>query len=368
MLGSKTGVATQLNERVNQNIVIMHCVAHNLELGVGDAIKSVPYLQSFMNSVSQIFRFYYYSPKKRRELHGFANIFEEQAAYNSSGSQKTRWVASRHRALLALEKLEHVATGTGEDAAKARGMVKAIKTEKFVTFLYFLLDVTKVLRELSLQFQSDDLFITEVSTKLETALTKLEGLKDSDPLPIRATFQAKFQSNYNFESGLFKCGKDSNLDVVLNKGNAMGMQQTFSNFLTDAIAYIEKRFSSLSKPPMNYFEVFDPTKVPGEKKLRASFGNDKVAALTDHFKNLLSDGEKEGAVFQWQELKIYLFNHQAMKPLDIYATLLSSRPDSLKHILVIVELMLSLSPSTAKCERCFSAMNRIKTNLKTRME
>lgn len=64
------------------------------------------------------------------------------------------------RALLALEKnfaitvkhLEHVATGTGEDAAKARGLVKAIKTEKFVTFLYFLLDVTKVLRELSLQF------------------------------------------------------------------------------------------------------------------------------------------------------------------------------------------------------------------------
>ena len=50
-------------------------------------------------------------------------------------------------------------SGTGEDAAKARGMVNTIKTEKFVRFLYFLLDVTKILRELSLQFQSDDLFI-----------------------------------------------------------------------------------------------------------------------------------------------------------------------------------------------------------------
>ena len=93
--------------------------------------------------------------------------------------------------------------------------------------------------------------------------------------------------------------------------------------------------------------------MPGERKPRASFGNDKVVALTDHFSNLLSDDDKEGAVFQWQELKIYLFSHQAMKPLDIYANLLSSRPDSLKHILVLVELMLSLSPSTAKCERCF---------------
>lgn len=106
------------------------------------------------------------------------------------------------------------------------------ETEKFVRFLYFLLGVTKILRKLSLQFPSDVLFITGVSTKLETALTKLEGLKDSDPLPITGTIQARFQSNYNPDSGLFKCGKDNNVDVVLNKGNAMRMQQTFSNFLT----------------------------------------------------------------------------------------------------------------------------------------
>ena len=88
---------------------------------------------------------------------------------------------------ITVKHLEHVGTGTSEHATKARGMVKAIKTEKFVRFLYFLLHKTKILRELSLQFQSDYLFITEVSTKLETALTKLEGLKDSDPLPITVT-------------------------------------------------------------------------------------------------------------------------------------------------------------------------------------
>lgn len=102
IFGPKTGVATQLNNRVYQIILIMHCVAHNLELRVGDAIRTVLSLQSFLDNVSQIFRFYYYSPKIRRELHAFADIFEEQAAYYSSGSQKTRWVASRHRALLLL--------------------------------------------------------------------------------------------------------------------------------------------------------------------------------------------------------------------------------------------------------------------------
>lgn len=46
---------------------------------------------------------------------------------------------------------------------------------------------------------------------------------------------------------------------------------------------------------MNYFEVFDPTKVPGERKLRATFSNDKVAALTDHFSNLLLECVRDGS-------------------------------------------------------------------------
>lgn len=68
-------------------------------------------------------------------------------------------------------------TGTGEDVAEARGMVKAIKTGKFVRFLYFLLDVTNILRELSQQFQSDGLLITELrNTNLQAAVTNFGRL------------------------------------------------------------------------------------------------------------------------------------------------------------------------------------------------
>jgi len=42
---------------------------------------------------------------------------------------------------------------------------------------------------------------------LEAALTNVKGLEAS-PLPATATFQTKFNSNYNPESGLFKCRKD----------------------------------------------------------------------------------------------------------------------------------------------------------------
>ena len=59
--------------------------------------------------------------------------------------------------------------------------------------------------------------------------------------------------------------------------------------------------------------------------------------------------KKNALFFQKQQLKIYLFSHQEMKPLNVCTNFLK---------LVI------LFPSTTKCERCFSA----NTSLKTQME
>jgi len=42
---------------------------------------------------------------------------------------------------------------------------------------------------------------------------------------------------------------------------------------------------------MNYFQV------SGDRKLRASFGNGQVAALTDHFSSPLSNDEKGKCCF-----------------------------------------------------------------------
>ena len=44
---------------------------------------------------------------------------------------------------------------------------------------------------------------------------------------------------------------------------------------------------------------------------------------------------------------------------------LASKPDDVKDCLVLVDLMMTLSPSTAKCQRSFSAMNQLKSNIRT---
>lgn len=134
MMGKKSGVAVQIQKKVPQPVVILHCVAHNLELAVLDAVKTVPYLETFHETIRQVFKFYYYSPKKRREVNAVSEILDENPAHFSSSIKKTRLLSSRHRALAAMEKilpvtvthLEQVSSGKGEDAAKAKGILKQI--------------------------------------------------------------------------------------------------------------------------------------------------------------------------------------------------------------------------------------------------
>lgn len=96
--------------------------------------------------------------------------------------------------------LEQVSNGRGEDAAKAKGILKQITTVKFARFLYFMLDVTTVLKEMSESFQRADLFITDVAKKLDTAIANLEQLKNEKPPTELSKFQTKFKRNERREN------------------------------------------------------------------------------------------------------------------------------------------------------------------------
>lgn len=99
------------------------------------------------------------------------------------------------------------------------------------------------------------------------------------------------------------------------------------------------------------------------------YGDDDVKALTQHSAPLLSDEEKECILGEWLQLKLLSTSQRTVKPPQLYASLLISKPDTIKHVLVLVEIMTVFSPCTASCEsRSFSAMNKIKTNLKTTMQ
>ena len=79
-MGKKAGAVKLIKDRLNDqmdhscenNMTVVHCIAHNLELAVCDSKKGCPYLDKFEEILKGIFRFYYYSPRKRRELFDIA--------------------------------------------------------------------------------------------------------------------------------------------------------------------------------------------------------------------------------------------------------------------------------------------------------
>lgn len=96
IMGKKSGIAVQIQEKVPQPVVILHCVAHNLDLAVLNAVKTIPYLENFHKTIRQVFKLNCYSPKKRREVNAVSEILDENPAHFSSNIKKTWWLSSRH--------------------------------------------------------------------------------------------------------------------------------------------------------------------------------------------------------------------------------------------------------------------------------
>ena len=75
-MGRKNGVAAKLRANVG-HLVAVHCIAHQLELGVSKAIKGHPHLQRLNDVLVFLYEQYHYSPKALRELRMLREALEK---------------------------------------------------------------------------------------------------------------------------------------------------------------------------------------------------------------------------------------------------------------------------------------------------
>ena len=273
------------------------------------------------------------------------------------GIQQIRWVASQERALIALKKnydatclhLENISTSsTKADATKARGLLNRLKSPKFLTFLMFMLDLTEVIGCLSLDFQADDLTLLDVLPKLESVVTTLVEMKSSPGKCV---------------SSLTKGCQFGNITL---KGEVKPeLDDIHQGILDSAIEQIDERFSGLQKPPLSDFAVLNFTQWPYDLKELAIFGKEKVANLVQQFAPLLSKEEVDAIPREWQDFKLHVRHLRTSDPKAVFKDLLIRPPSSMIHFLPLVEIMLTISMSTAIVERVFSHMNNIKDSTRT---
>ena len=93
MMGRQTGLATLMQQEFPNLVFTWHCLAHRLELAVGDPVKKVTGINHFKIFISTLYATYSMSPKNVRQLAKCAA--ELVVEIRKIGKiLDTRWVAS----------------------------------------------------------------------------------------------------------------------------------------------------------------------------------------------------------------------------------------------------------------------------------
>lgn len=89
----------------------------------------------------------------------------------------------------------------------------------------------------------------------------------------------------------------------------------------------------------------------------ATYENDKVCSLVNFLAHFLPNKEK-GITEHWLILRARLAKQRTLATIDIFSNPLLSHQEHVKDCLILIDLLVTLSPSTATCERTFSTMNQ----------
>ena len=387
-LGKKGGAVKLLMDSVNEHLddhheksetymAVVHCIAHNLELAVCDVKKGCAYLDQFETVLKGIFKLYYYSPKRRRELYEIA-VSLDQDLKHYGGVQQVRWVASQNRAQnsllenyeLTVVHLQDIAsTSKDESAQKAKGFLTAMRTERFLTFLHFMIDWTNLLSDVSVLFQEKKCLISEVGERVVVLKEKFGKMKDRRGKVLR-----KFLRETKDTDGQYRGTEITQRDRRNHTDTPEQINADIDELLSSAEVFLEERFvKHLGGEPHSLFNVFNfrvwPSKDISPEEFR-SYGDEEIEKLLSIYSPKLEEDERESGLEEWFDLKMEICKNLNRSVIDAYESLIRNVADldHLIHILPLVKIMLTISPSTAECERGFSQLNRIKTESRTSLK
>uniref|UniRef100_A0A2K6U2R5 Zinc finger protein 862 n=2 Tax=Saimiri boliviensis TaxID=27679 RepID=A0A2K6U2R5_SAIBB len=357
MLSCRGGLVEKFQEVIPQ-LLPVHCVAHQLHLAVVDACGSIDLVRKCDRHIRTVFKFYQSSNKRLNELQEGAAALEQEIL-RLKDLNAVRWVASRRRTLHALlaswpalaRHLQSVAEAGGQIGHRAKGMLKLMRGFHFVKFCHFLLDFLSIYRPLSEVCQREIVLITEVNATLGQAYVALESLRHQAG-PKEEEF------NTSFKDGRLHGICLDRLEVAEQR-----FQADREKTVLTGIEYLQQRFSADRPPQLKNMEVFDTMAWPSGIEL-AGFGNDDILTLARYFERSLPAGYSEEALLEeWLGLKA-ITQHLPFSMLCKNALAQHYRFPLLSKLMAVV---VCVPVSTSCCERGFKAMNRIRTDERTKL-
>ncbi len=149
-----------------------------------------------------------------------------------------------------------------------------------------------------------------------------------------------------------------------------GLGDDRGKFIDGVHQYVQTRFCFLQESPYSEFSIFDVRHLPRNDGELYQYGNEEITTLVQFFASVLSDEEQQNIPRQWPLLKAALKVNRRLPTNTFIANQLVQEgvgAEDCKDIHVLMRILLTISPSTASCERGFSLMNQVKNCKRARM-
>ena len=335
MLGKNSGVAKRLTE-LYPRIFTWHCMNHRLELSVNDAFADVSATNHFRAFLDSLYALYSQSPKNMLELSNISKDLEVQLL-RIGRIMDIRWVASSFRTIRAVWTsfpslhchFTSALEKSGSTGQKMRGLAIKLASHEFVCELGLMYDVLQELSLLSLQLQERTMSLQRANHLVKRTIRILETFKDRPGEKYEEALNAK-------EEGVFK--------GVIIQSNKKHKSIDSKQFIQSLIDNMNRRLC-VETPDTTEFlsdmKILDTTSWPTEPDIR--YGEKEVRRLCARF-NLDIQKTQTG-------IRDFIEDP-------------TSIPDCLKRLRNCIH---TFPCSTAECERGFSLMNLISTDLRARL-
>ena len=385
MGGCCSGVQQQIRTFAPQAFYI-HCYAHCLNLALVDCSKSVSLAWEFFALIQTLYTFISTSKAHSIFIKVQKDRYPDKQVHQLQGLSDTRWacrqsavhaICTTYDSLLAtLEILEE--DSDQSKAVEARGLLQQIKCFEFVLSLIVFDKVLSTSRGLSDTLQSVNINLAKAA-ELASATTKaLEEYRSNDYWKKVYGYAVMVSKHHNIDVELRKKSKrqcrlpgrlsdglvctpvghrTSSGDVVSNCSDSTGEHFKITLFYPVLDAFIlelNKRFSFENIQIMKAIQACNP-------KSDEFLNSDKLQGIA-HKYNIDKEAMEEETTLAKVALK-----DKTMENIGDVLRELAPLKLAFPALIKIVQIAMTIGVTTAKCERCFSALKLIKTYRRSTM-
>lgn len=346
------------NKLINR-AVGAHCAAHKLNLAAKQSGNDFPTIQKFKRVLTSLYAFYARSAVRDKGRSRVQELLSETLKESGkiTSPAETRWLALGECAV----KLKNVYTSVlvslereAEERADttAAGLVKLMTKFDFVATLILLCEVLPTINRLSTVFQQSKVDFADVRVALSATLRSLLAKENTN----LTTSVAELMERCNAQGISFRCQ-----DLAQAISDFTSSVQ--APFIAQLVANIQARFTDTDIMAA-FAYVFDTSSYTSQNgELLAQ----NVKVLCDQFAIPMDQAMCEISDFTFYVTESGDDNSLGGK--GVITTLISSGLYSsmFPSLSKLARIYTVLPPHTADCERDFSRLKLIKTNIRNRM-